>query len=445
MKIITASLKIKDRRRLYKMLPLASLLVVIMLMTAYPSFSQEKKLIPDGTEGEFHEVIDSTHAKKKRKILRTTFDLGFTTLKIGAGLILDYTAFSQDEEGKKQMDSANVELKNGFDVRDYRVLISGKFKTKRTITWKAGFMYDGAQDAWFIRETGLMVDVPELWSHFFIGRTKEGFSLSKVQVGHAGELMERHMALEPIPILADGVKWLGFLPKQHIVWNIGVYTNWLSKEESFSTYKTQFIARIGWLPIYSEPTKTNLHIGVNIRLAQPDDDNIRIRARPEVGRPGAYFIDSGEFPTNESTHFGGEIYYSSAPWFFGSEYYWHKFHSTAKDNPVFNGGEVEAGYMFTGESHPYNTVSGIYGFVPVKKSVFKGGPGAWEVLVRFSTFDLDDGLIQGGKFWKLTAHANWYLSPVVRFELGYGYGTLDRFNMKGVTQFFQSRLQLSIL
>lgn len=36
----------------------------------------------------------------------------------------------------------------------------------------------------------------------------------------------------------------------------------------------------------------------------------------------------------------------------------------------------------------------------------------------------------------------WHLSDNVRFELAYGYGTLDRFGLEGTTQFFQSRIQL---
>jgi phosphate-selective porin OprO/OprP len=422
-----------------------SLLAVMLLALANSSFSQDTvRYVPNGTEGEVIPTLDARNKNNKPdKKQWNTFNLGFTTLTLGGGFLLDYAGYLQNDNGNKQMDSANVELNPGFFVRDTRIMVSGKFKTKRAITWKAGFMYDGQLDAWFLRETGIMVAVPELWGHFFVGRTKEGFSQSKVQVGYAGELIERHLALDPIPILADGVKWLGFLPKQHVFWNIGVYTDWISKNESFSTYKSQFVARIGWLPIYSEPSKTNLHVAFNIRLAHPDDDNIRLRSRPEVGTRAPYFIDTGEFPTTKSTHLGGELYYSSAPWFFGAEYYWHKFNSPERNNPVFSGGELVAGYMFTGESHPYNAVSSIYGFVQVNKSVFKGGQGAWEALLRFSTFDLNDAVIQGGKFWRISPQVNWYLSQNVRFELMYGYGVLDRFNIKGVTQFFQSRLQLS--
>ena len=39
---------------------------------------------------------------------------------------------------------------------------------------------------------------------------------------------------------------------------------------------------------------------------------------------------------------------------------------------------------------------------------------------------------------------NWYLSQNVRLELAYGYGVLNRFNLEGVTQFFQSRIQFML-
>lgn len=40
---------------------------------------------------------------------------------------------------------------------------------------------------------------------------------------------------------------------------------------------------------------------------------------------------------------------------------------------------------------------------------------------------------------------NWYLNKDIRFELAYGYGVLDRYNLKGAAQFFQSRIQFTLL
>jgi phosphate-selective porin OprO/OprP len=302
-------------------------------------------------------------------------------------------------------------------------------------------MYDGPTSSWFVRETGLMIGVPELSGHIFIGRTKEGFSLNKVMNGYAGWTFERQMALDVIPILADGVKWMGFLPKQRLLWNIGVFVDWLSKNQSFSTYNWQFAARIGWLPIYSEDGKTLLHVGVSYRYGEPEGGEIRVRSRPEAN-PAPYFIDTDKFPAHHSNHVGGEVYFTAGAFMLGSEYYFHMFSSPEKDNPVFQGGDIVASYIITGESRPYSTVSGIYAFIPVNKSVFNGGPGAWEAVLRFSALDLDGGTVNGGKFWRITPMINWYLSENARFELAYGYGVLERFGMKGATHFFQSRIQL---
>lgn len=421
-------------------------LIAILFLTSGYCFSQEKKeYIPDGTQGEQLEVLDSSKVPTKWRDKRWRLFPGkITTLKLGGGFLYEFAGYSQNAEGKRQMDSIGSMLEPAFAVRDFRITASGQFRTKRTLNWKAGFMYDDANRSWFVRESGLMIDVPELWGKFFIGRTKEGFSMNKVMVGYAGWTMERQMALDVIPILADGVKWLGFLPKQRILWNLGAYNDWSSHRQSFSTFAWQIAGRLGWLPIYSPADNKVVHLGVNYRYGKPVNGAIRVSSRPEAD-PAPKFIDTGKFSTDHSNHIGGEAYFNSGPLMIGSEVYLHKFNSSSTDNPTFIGGDVVASYMITGESRPYNTATGILGFVPVNKPVFKGGPGAWEVLVRYSSLDLTAGTLQGGKFWRITPMVNWYLSKDVRFALAYGYGVLDRFTLKGATQFFQARLQLTLL
>ena len=62
----------------------------------------------------------------------------FFTLRVGGGFLVDYATYAQDDASKEQMD-----LEPGFKIRDSRLLISGRIKTKRRITYQAGFMYDG--------------------------------------------------------------------------------------------------------------------------------------------------------------------------------------------------------------------------------------------------------------------------------------------------------------
>ncbi|HEY5746162.1 MAG TPA: porin [Chryseolinea sp.] len=433
----------ENRNRRDRYLFHASLLVVTLVILPAISYGQDSiKYIPDGTEGEMLEVVKTDSVPKGKRW--RLFPGRITTFKFGAAFFYDYAAYSQDANSKRQADSAGYVVESAFKLRDFRFLLSGQFKTKRTISWKAGIMYDGVTDAWFVRETGVLIAVPELWGSFFIGRTKEGFSLNKVMNAAAGWGMERQTAIDVIPILADGVKWLGYLPKQRILWNFGVYADWLSDSQSFSTYRWQTVARVGWLPMYSPADKMVFHVAVNYRYGKPDFDAIRLRSRPE-SNPVPYFIDTDKISAHRSNHFGGEAYFSKGSWMFGTEYYVHQFNSPGVASRVFNGGDLVASYILTGETRPYSTASGIYGFVPVARPVFKGGPGAWEVVLRYSTFDLDDGPVHGGKFWKITPMVNWYLSKEARLEFAYGYGVLDRFNLKGTTQFFQARIQLTFL
>jgi phosphate-selective porin OprO and OprP len=427
-------------------LPIIFALIIFSLLPSLKSYGQDAKdSIPDGTEGEMFTAPqkDSTKLTWNEKRWRL-FKGRITTFKLGAGFLYEYAGFSQDNNSKIQMDSLGTPLKNQFKVRDFRVLVSGQLKTKREISWRAGFMYDGASDSWLVRETGIMVGVPELSSYFFVGRTKEGFSMNKVMNGYAGWAMERQMAIDVIPILADGLKWLGYLPKQRLFWNLGMYTDWLSKGQSFSTYQNQFDARVGWNPILSTVKNNLLHIGFNYRYGKVEGDSIQLRSRPEAN-PAPYFITTGNFSSDHSNHVGYEIYYQSGRLLMGSEFYWHMFTSEVENNPVFKGGEFMISYIFSGQSRKYITSTSIFGFVPVKKSVFNGGLGEFEGMLRFTTFDLNGGNIQGGNFWRITPMLNWYLSPELRFELAYGYGVLDRFGIKGVTQFFQSRIQITIL
>lgn len=411
---------------------------LILCLSSVQLYSQTTDTLPDGTEGE---TIVAKDAPKKPW---NEFNLGFTTFKVGAGLLYEYGAFDQDNEAKEQAEIGGYKLENTAKLRDFRVLFSGQIPTKRTITWKTGIMYDKPSGEWFVRETGLMINVPELWGNIFIGRTKEGTSLNKVMNGYAGWTLERQMALDVIPILADGVKWLGYLPKQGILWNVGAYGDALSKGQSFSTFQWQAAARIAWLPIYSKENETLLHIGTSLRYGKPVDDKIRLRSRPEAFI-APYFIDTGTFQSDHSTHIGLEAYYTNHSLMLGSEYYWHKFSSIEMDDPLFHGGDFVVSYIFTGESRPYSTVSGIYSFVPVPNSIFKGGLGTIEGLVKISELDLDGGLVKGGKYWRITPMINWYLSPIIRWEIAYGYGTLDRYNLKGATQFFQTRIQFVVL
>jgi phosphate-selective porin OprO/OprP len=360
------------------------------------------------------------------------------TIRAGFGFLNDFAAFAQDKESKEQ-----VAMLPDVKLRDFRFIMGGRLPSlPLPTTWCAGVMYDAPTHSWFLRQTGIQFGVPKIFSYFFIGRQKEGFSLNKVMVGYDGWTMERFtMSDATIPLLADGFKWLGYSKKHGFLWNLGYFNDVASKGQSFSSYSSQEVVRATWLPVHSEEEGTLIHLGFNFRYGKPVDGKLQLKSRPEAFI-APFFLDTGKFAATSSNSEGYEAYFRRRSLLFGSEYYFQHVNSPSTGNPMFHGGDVVATWLITGETRPYNTINGCFKDIDPKRTVFSGGPGAWEAVLRYSYTDLDSKNVHGGKFGRITPMVNWYLSENVRLEMAYGYGHLDRFNLKGNTQFFQTRLQL---
>lgn len=382
------------------------------------------------------EAGEASAAPPARRLVRwNEFEGPFFTLRASAGVILDAGTYAQDAASREQF-----ELEPDWQVRDFRVLLNGRIKTRRAITWSAGFMYDSTNKEWLVRQTGVMIAVPELKGHVFVGRSKEGVSLNMVMVGYAGWTMERSTTVvATVPLLADGIKWMGYLPKKRLLYNLGWYTDVLSEGQSFSSYDQQIVARVGYLPVLEEKG-TLLHVALAARYGLVNDRTLRLRSRPELN-VAPYFVETESFPARDTRMAQGEVYYRPGPWMFGMEYFVQRVNAIEQPDPLFHGGDAVVSFLITGETRKYNTAGGYFLAVSPRRTLFEGGPGAFEAVLRLSYIDLDDGEVQGGRFWRLTPMVNWYLSDNLRLELAYGVGQLDRFGLVGTTQFFQTRLQ----
>ena len=77
----------------------------------------------------------------------STHDFGFMTFKFGIYTLEDWGNTIQSEDAEQQID-----VVEGFKVRDFRFSIGGKFATSRPITYTSGIMYDGPTNKWLLRE-----------------------------------------------------------------------------------------------------------------------------------------------------------------------------------------------------------------------------------------------------------------------------------------------------
>lgn len=418
---------------------------------------------------------DTTSAGRQWRVKRAEFDLPFTTFGVGGGFLVDFATYDQDADSREHFDLITI-----GKIRDSRILVNGRLKTKRKIDWSAGLFYDFYTTKWRIRQTGFVVDVPEIHSNFWIGRSKEGPSLNRVMVGYDGWTMERFTFSDAaIPLLADGVRWQGYVPRANLWWNVGGFFDWQSEGEAWSHFNNQVAGRFGYVKFDSDTAGRLVHLGLSFQVGSPNEGALQLKSKPE-SFTGPNFVDTGPIPSTSAVLGGIEAYYRTGPWLFGTEYYAERVKLSAAasagsdggpddgadlrgdmraamhtamrampaarradgpHDPVFHGGDIAAVWNITGETRRYIPLGSTFDAVSPRRSVFAGGSGAWEAVLRFSYIDLDDAEITGGKFWRLTPMVNWHLSDGVRLAFAYGYGVLDRFGVHAGTHFYQARLQ----
>lgn len=416
--------------------------LLVLAMAPPASYAQEPEAVPPPTIDTTYEAGEDDDTEPRRKLVKwNEYEGPISTFRFGFGFLADASTYSQDAESKQQVTIDDPDT----GVRDSRLLFRGKFQTERPFSWTFGYMYDSADGSWRVRQTGFQIGFPKAKGSVFIGRTKEGYSMIKVMTGYHPWTQERSPGLDAfVPILADGLKWMGYFPERRVFFSLGLFDDVLGEDESFMTFDHQVVTRIGWLPVASEEEKKLLHVAVMGRAGRPDEGSLRVRSKPEDSL-SPFFVDTGAIASDHAQTTGGEIYYREGPWLLGGEYNWQSVDDkTSGEEERFHAGDVVVTWLITGETRGYNAPGGYFAAISPDRTVFEGGPGAWEAVLHLSFIDLDSGNFHGGKLWRLTPMVNWHLSDNIRFELGYGYGVLDRFDLKGHTQFFQSRLQLTL-
>ena len=103
-------------------------------------------------------------------------------------------------------------------------------------------------------------------------------------------------------------------------------------------------------------------------------------------------------------------------------------------DPTFSGGYISASYFLTGESRPYQASSGSFSRIKVTSPVHTGGPGAWEVGLRFDRVDLSDRAIFGGEQDLFVVGLNWYPHRLMRVMVNYSKADIKKaFLIPGLT------------
>ena len=151
---------------------------------------------------------------------------------------------------------------------------------------------------------------------------------------------------------------------------------------------------------------------------------------------------SAVFEADSSLLYNLEASWRKGPFWLAGEYVFNDVDGPALDSPDLGGYHVTASWALTGEMRGYNRKGGILQRLPIARSVYQGGWGAWGTSARWSDLDLSDGMVQGGEMRIFSLGLNWWLSPFMNLNWNYRWITLDRFDLNGDSRGFMGRITL---
>jgi phosphate-selective porin OprO/OprP len=311
-----------------------------------------------------------------------------------------------------------------------------------------------------IKDNWIGFKVP-LLGHIKAGNMKEPFSLSELTSSKFITFMER-----PLPTLAFapgrniGIMAHNSIMKSRMTWAAGGFwsTGSTSKVGEARDAVSQsngynLTARITGLPLYEEQGRRLLHLGLSyshqFRGDIGSDPEVELRPRPETFLTNDRLVSTGTFDPDSVDLINPEMAYVAGPLSLQGEYFLDINHAPSLGNPRFWGFYLFGSYFLTGESRAYHKSIGAFSKVdPIQNFHFgQSGWGAWELGLRFSFVDLDDGNISGGKESNLTAGLNWYLNSTTRFMFNYVHAKVkDRLNPPAIgagrANILQGRFQI---
>lgn len=190
-----------------------------------------------------------------------------------------------------------------------------------------------------------------------------------------------------------------------------------SDDESWS-----FDARASADLLADSPNVLHVGLGGSYRTPNATTESVTLGAKP--AGTGSNVISTGAMANvDNSLVLGAEAAAVFGPFSAQGEYMRYSVNRDSGSDPDFDGWYAQASYFLTGESRPYKGKTGNFERVkPNKPFSAKGdGWGAWEVLARIDSLDLNDGGngVNGGKMTDWTLGLNWYLRDNARIMFNY--------------------------
>ena len=362
--------------------------------------------------------------------------------------------FSQDSNNEAQF--GNLNEYDGGEIRALRFGIFGTLNFEKpwvyviagaTNAFDKGFETEDQDD---ITLFDWRLDIPFFKNSVMsIGKQKEPISMEKLSGMVFLPWQERSAVADALlPARNVGIVWSGSSPGTYSSWAFGVFNDWFDANQDFEESAGQFVGRLTWAPFRTEDDSNLLHLGLGYRYSNATE-GFRFQSEPEFNKSPAFVdtgfgTDSGLLPADDTSTYNLELAWRKGPFWLASEYFRTDIKNPSLENPEFDGYYVSASWILTGEMRPYNKKNGLFGPVPIARTVYQGGKGAWEVAARYSDVNLTDGLVEGGDMQIASLGLNWWLTPYFSLGVNYRYiwNTLDE--VEGNSSGFVTRILIML-
>ena len=282
-----------------------------------------------------------------------------------------------------------------------------------------------------------------------VGHYKEPFSLEELTSSKYISFLERALPNAFAPsrnvgiMLTDAPKQL----EQKMTWAVGVFRDaGASGDSTHDDAATRYnlTARVTGLPYYEEKGARLVHVGAGWTLRDPEDNALTYSQRPEAHLAPTLATTGAIADADMVNIFNVEAALVYGPFSLQGEYFHTMVDSDSYDDPDYNGYYIFGSWFITGEHRNYKKSAAVFDrVVPKQDFDLQGGPGALELLVRFSGLDLDDGAVDGGRIMNIGAGLNWYLNPNVQVMLNYIHTDYEQGAAEGTGDITQIRFQFT--
>ena len=273
--------------------------------------------------------------------------------------------------------------------------------------------------------------------NFRVGHFDEPMGLDRLTSSKYSTFIERGLQEALVPARNTGMMFLGEALQNRLSYFAGFFrdANGAGNDVGNDNQgEHNFTFRVAGRPWMNESGESYVHVGGSASFRNASDETYRVSSRPET-HVGPLFVDTGALADTDTV----DLYGLEAAGVFGSFQVVGEMinASTSGKNGAadydFSAQSIYASYFLTGETRPYETAGARFDRVKVKKNFGAEGMGAWEVALRYSKLDLNDGSLEGGELTDWTFGLNWYLNPNTRIM--FDVIRADRSDLPSVTAF----------